>query len=49
VTISKWALATAAVGGWVAAALLWRSVYLLRKALDDLVDAIKKGTHHESN
>ena len=39
-TVTRWALATAAIGGWIAAILLWRSVYLLRRTLERLVDAI---------
>ena len=43
-TVARWALATAAIGGWVAAILLWRSVYLLRRALEQVAAALARLT-----
>ena len=39
-TVSRWALAFAAAGGWVAAGMLWRATYLLRRALERLTEEI---------
>ena len=41
-TVSRWALVLASAGGWVAAAVLYRATYLLRRALETLTDELRQ-------